>query len=511
MGGGAVKTIVLLMVLVVLSVLVGAQVSDSMKESMGAFAIIAMICIAFGMLLMGAKSWYLLYLVPAFLYQASTDAFGIRHVPFMFAAAGAIFAYGILLWAMGYIRFRWRGFLGLDLLVVCVVLLMVWSFIQYPVSIQAFNPDAEYVGGSEYIWLIVSLLYYIALSAMSGHQGDILKLTRLSFYALCAGCALNMMYYAVKIMRASGYGPERFSFFNIIAPALLFYVYCSAPFPKLISSPKKMIAGIAALIGIFLGGRREILLGTGEALIFSSFLKKELMFVVVSGILFYGAAVLLGGMHVWHRAPISIQRVMAVLPGVSVSQSVVRGTTGSSNTRLEIWALGMDPRTGLIKNYIYGDGFQTETASVRRKEIGFMRAGKRQHGKEWSRSLAESGNWHNGWLVTVHRLGLIGLVVVNLVFVCGLVMLAKVSNAYRTRKEYPFIMALCLPFAQSALSFVWGTQTLMHFFFDFYSLGLIKVLYCTAREEGRLRPLFLRERYVPMTIREIEGTAQVGV
>lgn len=509
MGNGAVKTTIMLMVLVVLSVLIGAQISDSMKDSMGAFVLIAFIVVSFGMLWMGTRSWQLLYFLPAFLTNVPIGpaSAGLHGMPFEFAAAAAVLGYGLLLWVMGYIKFRWRGHLGLDFLVVCVILLFVRTYIRYPVSIYSLDPDAEYVGGKEYIWLLTTVLYYIALSSMSGTREETLRVIKLSFYALCLGQMLYIVYGAKNLLHFGIRDDQRYGFFNILGAATIFYVYCSAPIAKLLTSPRKLGMGLLALAGILLGGRREIMANVGEALIFASLLKKEILVFIVTGLLVYGGVFLLGEQHAWNNAPHAAQRVVSLFPGVNVPQSVKRGTEDSNQTRRMIWQLGMDPRTGFIKDYIWGDGFRASVAAINRGKIAAMRRTLDRSGWAIPRFAAAAGNWHNGWLTTVHRLGIVGLVLLNIVFVCGLVMLAQVSNAYKGRAEYPFYMALCLPFAQTALSYAWGTQTLLHYFASFQALGIIKVLYCIAREEGRLRPLFHREQYIPMTIRDIQSAA----
>lgn len=509
MGSGAVKTIVMLMVLVVLSVLVGAQVSDSMKDSMGAFALIGIVGVAFGMLWMGSRSWQLLYFLPAFLTNAPIGGgtAGLSYTPLGFAAAFVVLGYGIIMWGMGYTKFHWRPYVVLDLLILGVFILFACSFIRFPVSISIVDADAEYVGGKEYIWLIGALLYYIAVSSMSGKPNEVVPLMKFTLYALIAGQLLYIVYGGLRLVGRASSDGLRYEFFNVLGAIIIFFVYSSAACLKLLASPKKLILLCFALAGILLGGRREVLVNTAMALIYVALLKKELLMCFILGCLAYGGLFVLGEQHVLEKAPFSVQRVAAVLPGIQVSRGVRSSNAGSSETRLMVWQLGMDPRSGYIKDYIFGDGFQTSSAFIRRGQTAAMRGTLDASAWGFARGLAASGNWHNGFLTIVHRLGLIGLVFLNLVFICGLVMLAKVSNAYRERSEYPYIMALILPFAQTALSFSWGTVTLLHYFASFQALGIIKVLYCCAREEKLLRPLFLREQYVPMTIRDIENAA----
>lgn len=513
MGSGAVKTIVMLMGLVVLSVLIGGSISDGIAASKGAFLIIAFVVIAFGMLLIGKHSWKLLYFLPAFFYNApiGSGTAGVSFVPLSMASAVVVLIYGILLRGMGYIRFQWRSLLVSDLCVIAVLLLFVWSYIQYPVSMQVLDPDAEYVGGKEYIWLICAVLYYIALSSMSGTSEELIPVLKKSFYLFCLGQLIYIIFSTRMLLSRGVEEGQRYAYVNDLCCVLLFFIYCSAPIAKLILSPKKLLGALVCFAGVFMGGRREVFVSVSEALFFASLLKRELTVMAVMGIFSYGSLFLLGEQHAWDNAPQSFQRVMAVLPGISVPEQVKNSTHGSSETRRMVWSLGLDPRTGYIKDYIWGDGFQTHTVAMRRAQIATLR--RTVDRSEWgfARDLALSGVWHNGWLSTVHRIGLVGLVLVNVLFLIGLVLLVKVSNAYRGYKEYPYLMALCLPLPQTALSYAWGTQTLVNFFMTFQALGIIKVLYCVAREQGRMYSIFTREQYVPLMIRAAEeNTQQAG-
>lgn len=513
MGSGAVKTIVLLMGLVVLSFLVGSSVSDGLAASKGAFAVIAFVAVAFGALLIGKQSWKLLFFLPAFFYNApiGSGTAGVSFVPLSLASAAAVLVYGILLWGMGYIRFRWRSLLVLDMSVVAILLIFVWSFIQYPVSMQVLDPDAEYVGGKEYIWLICAMMYYVALSSMSGTQEEMISVLKKSFFLFCLGQLIYIIFSTRMLLSRGVEEGQRYSYVNDLCCVLLFFIYCSAPIAKLILSPKRILGALVCFAGIFLGGRREVFVSVSEALFFASLMKRELTVMAVMGIFSYGSLFLLGEQHAWDNAPQAFQRVMAVLPGISVPDQIKNSTNGSSETRRMVWSLGMDPRAGYIKDYIWGDGFQTHTVAMRRAHIAILR--KTVDTSEWgfARDLALNGVWHNGWLSTVHRIGLVGLALVNLLFIVGLVLLVKVSNAYCGFKEYPYLMALCLPLPQTALSYAWGTQTLVNFFMTFQALGIIKVLYCVAREQGHMPPLFTREQYVPLMIRDAEeNTQQAG-
>lgn len=499
MGNNAVKNIVLIMVLLVFSVLIGSQISDGIKASFNAFALIGVVAVAFVMLLMGKRSWCLLYYLPVAL--PFVPGFSIN-LPISYALSLAVFAFGILMSFLRITTLRWRSHMVADFLVLCMVIVCVGNYIKYPVSIQALNPDAEYVGGKEFFWGIMAVLYYIAMSCMSGSADEIVKVARRSFYALCFVQGLFVLYFFALFGINFDMRYESFSFF---ACPLLYFAYCSASIWKLLHSPKYAVLSFFSLLLIMLCGRREVFCYAGEAIGFAALLKRELFGLAFGGGLVYALFFGLGAAGVLKEAPYSLQRVLTVLPGVQVGAAAQGETEASSATRRMVWAYAFDTRYGLIKNYVWGDGFQTSTKALARENTAQMR-GYEASAEEFAHELASTTNsWHNGWLNTIRTLGIVGLTVVNLIFICGLVMLAQVSAAYRDTPDYPFLMALCLVFAQFALSYMWGTQTLVTFFQTFQQLAMIKLLYCAAREQGRIIPLIQRRRYVPMLIRETEA------
>lgn len=499
MGNNAVKNIVLIMVLLVFSVLIGSQISDSIKASFNAFAMIAVVAVAFGMLLMGKRSWYLMYFLPPALvclpiYRST--------MPLGYALSIVVFLLGILMSLVRIIKLKWRSHIALDFLVFCMVLVCVWNYIQHPVAIQALDPDAEYVGGKEFFWGLMAVGYYIAMSFMSGTADEIVKATRRSFYALCIGQSFELLY-AFKQIGISF--SARYEVFSFLACPLLYFVFCSASTWKLLRSPKYIALGFFSMLLILLNGRREVFGYAGETIGFAALLKRELFGLAACGLFVYAGFFALGEAGVLKAAPYSLQRVLTILPGIKVSNAAQIETQGSSETRRMVWAYAFDTRYGRIRDYVWGDGFQASSKEMERANIAAMRGESQKTADEMALSIASGVNvWHNGWLNTLKALGFVGLTVVNLIFICGLVMLAQVSAAYRGTRDYPYLMAMCLVFAQFALSYMWGTQTLVTFFQTFQPLALIKLLYCAAREQGRMIPLIQHRRYVPLMIRETQ-------
>lgn len=505
MGNNAVKTIVLLMVLVVLSVLIGAQVSDSLSNSIGAFAVIGGVIMGFGMLLLGKHSWLLILYLPILVLNAPLGRFVgmLAEFPTGFVLTGAVLVYGVLQWAMGYVKLRWRALWPLDILLAGFCLYMIWGAIEHPVSFYFLNKDADYVGGKDYVWAIAAVVYYIAISMMCGEADECLKVfkrcTPLFFISQTAYMVINLYY------NRGMTGGTRLLWLTIFATSVLYYVYASVPLLRLVTSAKHLSLFLLALLASIRVGSRQVLVTGLLGLSFLSFLKREIAVAVVLGGVAYGLIVLLGTQHVWDNAPSTMQRVIAVMPGTGISEDVLRDNEDSNQVRKNIWSAALDARSGYILDYIWGDGYQVSGAYLSRMQIAhYRRSGKRGSQAQFEEELMTTGSWHNGWITTLKHLGIVGLVYVNLIFLCGAVLLIQVSGAYAHHELYPTVIMFCLPFVAFALAFPWGALLGIDFWGHIQFLGYIKLFYCIAREKHMLRPLFSTQAYVPLTIREME-------
>lgn len=505
MGDGAVKAIVLVMTLVVISVMVGAQVSDGLADSVGAFGIIAAVLGAFGVLLLGRKCWYLLFFLPTLALNAplgmATIA-GENLAPVGFALGDAVLLLGIMGASMGYVRFRWRFLWPLDIIVLVLFCCMVASFIRYPTSVNGLDLGfGDAIGGKEYLWCIAAMLYYIAASCMPGTWEEFRRVLKYCFWLLVG----SQLLYAVWRLKSGGMGllhEHGNPAFRTLAPALIYYLYASTPLSQFFTSLKKMISICAVFGASLLNGGRESFLTICLTCSVLSFVKREFLQLLVCGVGLYAVMYSLAVTDALLVFPRGVVHVVLSVPGVPDLHNTGAEGRASEEVRKQMWTAAMDPHTGLIRDYVWGDGFQTSRSAIERGNIARLRGQRMLHSGNVAAALAAAGSFHNGLISTIHRIGAVGACIVYTLFIVGLFVLMQMARAYRHHPDFPVMMVFSLPFAGLALSYSVGTQTLVHAFAGFQYLAVVKVLYCFAREQGLLLPAFVNRAYIPMMIQE---------
>lgn len=520
MGNNAVKTIVFLMVLVVLSFLIGAQVSDSLKESAGAFALIAVIVVGFLLLLFGKKSWYLIFLLPPVL--ANVPARALNSATSTYAVAAGLFLYQIIQSkVMGYTRMRWHSAFFFDVWMVILLVYMSCSYIRYPVSVQLLGLDMEYVGGSVYVCTVGSLIYYLFISTLDVKRADLERVLKWAFNVqlLMLLVSIAIQVKTGQIYWGGGVAEEDASFtesageerITLLAPLgffILTFVYASRPFWSLLRSPLHLGACAAALAGISLSGSRGMLVQAVLIIFAVSTLRRELVTLLMMGVLIWVGMLGLGNGGAFLHLPYTAQRFIAIVPGVKVSEDVEQGTRGSSEIRLYAWKRAFDPHAGHIHDYIWGDGFQTSVKKLERLNVASMRGSFSEQAESRETWLANAGLWHNGFITTMHRLGLAGCFVFYVVMLLGLFLFIKVGRCYVMAPFFPFFCVHCAKTFYLPFSYSYNAMTPESLFAYMPCFALLKLLYCLLREDGQLLPLFhLRQRYVPLLIREMEHSA----
>lgn len=505
MPNALVKNVLTTLILVVLCIVVGAEAAENTKAALG---IIGGLVGAVFLIWMGPRCWVLLYLVPPIMTLLPLPG-KLAELPVAFLVAGVVLFYWVLMWIMGYVRFKWRSLFIMDFLVLTVFLYMVYSYYLHPVSMAMFGYDAEFVGGKEYVWCIVATIYYLAISCVPCTYEQLLRVfkwaIRLSLAACCVTIALSLLGVrgGTDITELGDAAMNtRFSMFVKISMYGIIFLYGCNPMLNVLTSVRLLGGCLLCLLGILLSGWREVLMSSSFTILSLAVVKRELWCMALLGGLTYGGLLYLSAEGIVEKAPFGVQRCLSVAPGVTISQEVRRDTEHSSEWRVEMWRWALDPRTGYIQDYVWGDGFGQSVDYLRRETVAMMRGTVAYGDQEF---FANTGTWHSGIITSIHRLGYVGLAIISLVYLCGICMMLRVCMALRGTALYLPAIFFLIPYGGEPSLFYISAGSIPKFFQTYIYLATIKLLYCVGREQGLIAPIGLQQRYVPLVIREQEA------
>ncbi len=505
MGNGTVKTIVMLMVLVVLSFIVGAQVSDNVKDSIGAFAIIGVVVGGGFLVYMGPKVWQLLFILPPFVEILPISYLGHAIKPCGFApvaVASVVMVYWVVQWSLGRVRIRWRWAAVLDIPFLVLVLLLVAAYVRDPVVINALGLDYDGIGGEEIIVLYFVLLSYLAFSSIPISEAELEKCLPLSFKLFFVASVLYIIRSVFLGDGELGLGDHRVYIFYPMASALFFWAFSKYPVLLMLGKWRCWLAVVYCAVATLLTGQRQNMAMLAAGVLFIAFIKRELIVLILAVMGLYLGLLYMGEMDLLSALPRSIQRAASIAPGVKVSAAVSKDGTGTVNLRYEIWACALDPKSGVIKNLMWGDGYGVSRAYLLRNRVSGMRG--TSLGTSDLVAMGISRNFHNGAIHTISRIGYVGLAwcaVVCIVFWCVSI---QVLRAWHHSGAYPYIVVGLMSIPIIFLTYGFCNYTTKDFLFALHSYFFLKLCYCIAREKGSLRPLFAPQRYVPLIIQETE-------
>lgn len=518
MGNNAVKTIVLLMVLVVLSFMIGAQVSDSMKNSFGAFAIIGAIIGGSFLIYMGQRVWQLLFILPPFIELLPLPRLGhaiaqCGIAPFYVAAV--VMVYWIILCALGRVRIRWRWAAVLDIPFWVFVGFLVVAYIRFPVALNVMGLDYDAVGGEEVVLLFFVLFHYACFSMIPITKQELEKVLPLAFKLFfVAQVLLFGRYMVLGGMPALEAGSEtggKVSRFFMLYPAgstLFFWMYSKYPVGRIVTSFRCWMISLFGMVAAFSTGQRQnlALLATGIA--FIAAVKREILVLIGALAVAYVGVMFLSEMDLLTHTSGNVQRVLMSVPGVKVDADIEFGAKGTMETRRKLREYALNPHTGVIKDYVWGDGFAVSRSYLERNKVAAMRGtGGDTNDMD---SMTVTRNFHNGALHTLSRIGYVGLAWCGVMGIIAWCVSIQVLRAWLRTDTYPYIVVGIINMPIILLTYTYANYVTKHFMFSLQSYFFLKLCYCIARENGLLRPLFLQQSYVPLMIQEHENTMAKG-
>lgn len=504
MPNAIVRNVLASLILVVLCFVIGAQAAENSKMSVG--IIVAIVGVVF-MLWLGPRCWVLVYLLPPVVSLLPIPGrFG--EMPLSFLVGIPVLGYWILMSVMGYTRFHWRWLWVLDIPVLVLFIYFVVSFMRHPVSMAFFGWDAEYVGGREYAWCICAYIYYIAISIIPCKYEQVLKVLRWGIILSVVASVMVVFLQLAGIrdgvdvteLREAA-ATTRFTMFTRLGVYGIIYIYGLFSLQSILVSPGKLLGCLISFGAILISGWRESFMANSFVVMALGIVKRELWCLACLGGLVYACLFYLGAEGVLRELPYGMQRTLSAVPGIEVSAEIKSGAEASSDWRIVMWKWALDPRTGYIQDYVWGDGFGRSVAKLRRETTAIMRGTSRYAQQEF---FAEQGVWHSGVISSIHRVGYVGLGLVTVIYLVGTYLMFRVCMSVKGTPLYFPALFYLIPYAGAPSLFYISEGTFMKFFATYIQLVLAKLIFCLAREQKILIPVMERKRYVPQMIREHE-------
>lgn len=499
MQNSIVKNILSCVMLAILCFVVGSLVTDSYSASTGIIvALLGVVC----MLWMGTRSWMLIFLLPPLIELLPLPG-ALAAVPKDFYAAGLVLAYWLLMWGMRYTKVRWRSLWGMDVAILLLTIVMVASYIRRPVSIEFLGMEWDNIGGAEYVHFLFALVYYLALSCIPINSKQLGRVINVSV-ALKLGATFILLVMFLTGFRGNAAATEsalssggRVWGFHAYGSPFCIAIFSYFSLRSILVNPILLISAVSSFVPVLLAGSRNYAGLLGLNIIVLLLMKREALLSVITGVMAYAMLMVLslgGGLN---DMPLGVQRICAMLPGIQTSAAAVQDGQGTWDWREQLWELAWDKRAGYIQNYIFGDGYgQSRDATVRRHRS--LIRGEYVYGMDLD-EFAVNGIWHHGVIAAIHRVGYVGLSIFVVLIALGVFYVFRVCHAWRGTPLFKPLLFYVSSFAVFPPRFVWGAADL---FFHFVHLGILKLAYCMAREEGRITPLFQRRRYQPLMIQE---------
>ena len=501
MQGNGFRGIIIGIILVVLCFVVGAQAADSAVSSL---AIVVAICGLFGMLVFGSKSWMLIFLLPPLLELLPLPP-SIARIPKEFYAAGLVLAYWIVLWGMGHVKMRWRALGLMDLIVLLLSCIMVAAYIRRPVAVMFLGMENDNIGGYEYVQFVMGLICYIAFSVIPMPLKQLTRVLNISVIVkLCVTFVLLILVVtgvrgaAVDVAEAVSSSGGRLYGIHRYGSPFCIAIFSYFSLRSILINPILMLGSAFSVVVVLLAGSRNyfgtMALTVGALCV----IKRETLIAMCIGAFAYIMLLVFSLGGALNDLPVSVQRICAMLPGVQVSSHAQKDGNTTWEWREELWELAWDKRTGYIKDYVFGDGYGQSLSSMERRHRSLMR-GDYVYGQDLD-EFAVAGQWHHGVITAIHRIGYVGLSVVVSLIVVSLYYLFVVCAAWRGSTLFKPLMFYVVSISVLPLTFVWGGSAELSL--HFAQFAIIKMAYCMAREQGRLKPLFQRHKYQPLMIQE---------
>lgn len=500
--GNVIRSIIVAILLAALSFIAGSLAADGAQQALiPAIAVLGV----FFLLYLGKNCWWLVFLAPPLL--GLMDLSFLRNLPVSFLLCGIILVYWLLMFIMGYVKVVWNGVIWMDLVTLIFVAYFLYGYVRHPVTLAVFqditDTSNEDIGGKEYIWCLAACMAYVAISIIPNTVSSLLRVFK---YVFILSFILTVLMTFRGLASGGGYSAElaatsNYSPFGAIGGTIWMYLLAKYSIFGLVAAPWRFV--LLALAGFCsaMGGKREDMILSLAYAGCCFAVHRSLVVVCILGACTYGMLLYMSSEKILYDLPYGVQRVLSMVPGMDIKKEI-RDQAGHSWTwRVEMWEQALEPRSGYIKDYVWGDGFVQDVRQLRLTTIALNRGAI---GAGNQRFFMETGTWHSGIITSIHRIGYVGLVLTAIWSLCACFMTMRVAFALLKKKGYEFAYYTILGVPGLLLLFYGSAGTFLKFFGFFYQVAVAKVLYSLAIKEGLLNNLFDRSIYVPLMLQEAQ-------
>ncbi len=508
MDSGAFKTVIIGFILVVLAFMLGSQTVESTKN---AAMMLAGGAGLFLLLVAGRRCWWLLFILPPLMAVAPLGA--LKAVPPPFLLAAVVLVYWLIMWSMGYVRLAWNGAIWVDLLVGLFFAYIVASYVRNPVSIGVLTDDLEtgdvLVGGKAYVLAVGAVLYYLLLSILPLRLPDLHQALKFAYLARFVGVLLGaiLAHFSAEEALADRLDEGRVSGTLQLGAFIIISVACAWPLSRILLSPWRLGLLGVGFLGVLLSGFRSQFVLQAGAVAYMALVWRQCVLALLVGCAALGVIYTASSSGLLHSLPYGAQRALYILPGVDIERGIAGEAQHSSDWRFEMWEWALDPRTGYIKDYVWGDGMGLSSRELQLQNVNISRGRVNYGNNEY---FAERRLWHSGVISSIQDVGIVGLVMILMLYAAGIIMFWRIASRLRGSSLGFFIMFFTLSIVPSAVGYFASAGTLRGFMTSFVQIALLKLVYSLMQREGMLEPLFQRRSYIPLAIREHEKAVGQG-
>jgi len=448
---------------------------------------------------LGERCWVLIFILPPILQILPLG--GLAIISPQYSLAMLILGYWTVLRIMGRVTFTWKSLPVTDFIVLAIACVFISRFIANPVSIAMLaSEDAEYVGGKEYFLCIFATIFYFTMSVIPINAEQLQKVIKyVALFTLIATLFNSSLGISETSDIAEKAQTGRFGLFAGLGMVIFTTLLCFYSPLNILLSPHKLFLMLAAALGVLMSGFREQFLQLCLVFAYMSIIRKQFIIFIILACMGYGAVFILSEEKILQDMPLGIQRALSPLPGIEIDPMILADADFSIDWRKEMWIVALDPRSGYIKDFVWGDGYKIATSDLRDHQLLLDRGIEVIGNHDY---FMDMGVWHNCFIHLIQRVGYVGLSVFIIFCLITSWYNYRLLTSYRNSKDFPYIAFTLMSVVPGFIVTFASAGTTQKLLGAYFALTITKILYLNAKKQGIIKPFLQQNAYVPIMIRK---------